>query len=127
MLMSGLIIAAFIVYHVLHFTVQVKAINMTGQDFLQLHDDMGRHDVYKMMVLGFSKPLVSLFYLLAMALLCLHLGHGVSAMFQSVGFKNDAYGHLIDKFAKVTAWLIFLGYGSVPIAVMAGFGRAVLK
>src|SRR5262245_44455179 len=75
MLMSGLIIAAFVLYHLLHYTVQVRSLNFTGKDFLALHDAEGRHDVFGMMVAGFSQPLVSVFYILAMGLLCLHLSH----------------------------------------------------
>src|SRR5689334_13679359 len=37
MLMSGLILFAFIVYHLLHFTVQVAAVNLTGKDFRQFN------------------------------------------------------------------------------------------
>src|SRR6266446_2394987 len=75
MLMSGLIIAAFVLYHLLHYTVQVRSLNFTGKDFLALHDAKARHDIYRMMVLGFKQPLVSGFYILGMALLCLHLSH----------------------------------------------------
>jgi succinate dehydrogenase / fumarate reductase cytochrome b subunit len=121
MLMSGLIIAAFILYHLLHYTVQVRSLNFTGKDFLALHDAEGRHDVFKMMVAGFSQPLVSGFYILAMGLLCLHLSHGVGAMFQSLGLKNEVCGPLIDRFAKIVAWAIFLGYISIPIAVLLGY------
>lgn len=120
MLMSGLIIAAFIVYHLLHFTVQAKGINFTGTDFSTLHDAQQRHDVYRMMVTGFSHPLVSGFYILAMGLLCLHLSHGVSAMFQSLGLTNPAYKPVIQKFARVVAAAIFLGYASIPAAVLLG-------
>ena len=49
-----------------------------------------------MMVVGFKNPLVSGFYVLGMALLCLHLSHGVSSMFQSLGWKNKAYGPMLD-------------------------------
>jgi len=121
MLMSGLIIAAFVLYHLLHYTVQVRSINFTGKDFLQLHDAEGRHDLFRMMVAGFSQPLVSGFYIFAMGLLCLHLSHGVSATFQSVGLKNQVYGPLIDRFARAAAWLIFLGYISIPIAILLGY------
>jgi len=121
MLMSGLIIAAFVLYHLLHYTVQVRSLNFTGKDFLALHDMEGRHDVFRMMVAGFSQPLVSGFYILAMGLLCLHLSHGVSATFQSVGLKNEVCGPLIDRLARAVAWLIFLGYISIPIAVLLGY------
>src|SRR5438093_10947215 len=59
MLMSGLIIAAFVLYHLLHYTLQVRSLNFTGKDFLALHDAEGRHDVLRMMVTGFSQTLVS--------------------------------------------------------------------
>ena len=118
MLMSGLIIAAFIIYHLLHFTAQVQAINLTGKDFVRLYDSQGRHDVFAMMVTGFRQPLVSGFYILAMALLSLHLRHGVSAMFQSLGWKNKTCTPLIDCFAKVAALVIFIGYISIPLAVL---------
>lgn len=124
MLMSGLIVAAFIVYHLLHFTVQVPAINFTGKDFSSLREltqSGARHDVHGMMVAGFQVPLVSGFYLVAMGLLCLHLSHGVSAMFQSLGWKNKTYGPCIDRCAKAAAALIFLGYASIPLAVLTGF------
>lgn len=118
MLMSGLIIAAFIVYHLLHYTVMVQQINMSGQDFHTLVDAEGRHDIYRMMILGFSQPLVSLFYIIAVGLLCLHLSHGVSAMFQSLGLKNHVYAPYIDKGSKLVAFGLFLGYVAIPISIL---------
>ncbi len=115
MLMSGLIIAAFIVYHLLHYTAMVKEINLSGQDFHTLMDAEGRHDIYTMMMVGFSKPAVSIFYIVAIGLLCLHLSHGVGAMFQSLGLKNHYYGPLLDQASKIIAVAIFLGYASIPI------------
>src|SRR6185436_12685564 len=123
MLMSGLIIAAFVIYHLLHYTAQVKAINLTGKDFLTLHDEKERHDVYAMMVLGFQQPLVSGFYVVAMAILCLHLSHGVYAMFQSLGIKVGCCPGLPKCLAKWGAIIIFVGYASIPVAVLAGLGR----
>ena len=127
MLMSGLIVGAFIIYHLLHFTAQVPGLNFTGQDFEALHDAKQRHDVFKMMVLGFNQPLVAGFYMLAMALLCLHLSHGVSAMFQSLGWRNKIYGPGLNCFARGAALVIFLGNCSIPIAVLLGYGKEVLK
>jgi succinate dehydrogenase cytochrome b subunit len=127
MLMSGLIILAFIIFHLLHFTVQVQAVNMTGKNFTELHDSEGRHDVFAMVVLGFRNPVVSGFYIIAMFLLFLHLGHGLSAMFQSLGWKNQAYAPKIDCFARLFSWLIFVGYIAIPIAVLCGYGDAHLK
>lgn len=127
MLMSGLIIFCFIVYHLLHYTVQIKEINLTGTDFKTLHDVKERHDVYKMMILGFKQPLVSLFYIVGMALLSLHLSHGVSAMFQSLGWKKRSYAPFLDKLAKGVAVFVFVGYVSIPVAILLGFGKEALK
>ncbi len=125
MLMSGIIIFVFIVYHLLHYTLVIKNINFTGQDFAGFEDPEKRHDIFKMMVVGFSNLWVSLFYILGISLLCLHLSHGVSSMFQSLGWKNKVYGHCLDSGAKLIAWLIFLGYVSIPISVLLGYGKAV--
>lgn len=127
MLMGGLIIATFIIYHLLHFTFQVQAINFTGQNFVDFTDAEKRHDIFKMIVTGFRNPLVSGFYLLSMSLLCLHLSHGVSSMFQSIGWKNDTYRPIIDKGACLVAGVIFLGYSSIPVAILLGFGKDVVK
>jgi succinate dehydrogenase / fumarate reductase, cytochrome b subunit len=123
MMMSGLIVAAFVIYHLLHYTVTTPAINFTGQDFATFTDPQGRHDIFKMMIVGFSNPWVSLFYIVAMALLCLHLSHGVSSMFQSLGWKKNYYKPLLDNGARMVAILIFAGYVSIPIAVMLGYGK----
>lgn len=120
MFMSGLIVFVFIIYHLLHFTVQTPEINFTGQDFATLRDEQGRHDIYRMMILGYKRPLVSLFYVVGVGLLCLHLSHGVSSMFQSMGWKNKAYGGFLDKFAIAASVIIFLGYISIPAAVLIG-------
>ena len=125
--MSGLIIASFIVYHLLHFTVQTQAINLTGKDFHALLDAKGRHDVFAMMITGFSHPLVSGFYVLSMTLLCLHLSHGIGALFQSLGIRNKAWGQVIDRFGQCAAWIIWLGYISIPVAVLCGYGKEALK
>jgi len=123
MMMSGLIIAAFVIYHLLHYTVTLPQVNFTGQDFGAFRDPQGRHDIYKMMVVGFSNGWVSLFYIIAMALLCLHLSHGASSMFQSMGWKKGYYQPLLDNGARLIAILIFAGYALIPIAVMLGYGK----
>ena len=127
MLMSGIIIFVFIVYHLLHFTAQVQYVNLTGKNFVDFMDPEKRHDIFKMMVVGFENPIVSGFYVFGMALLCLHLSHGVSSMFQSIGWKNKAYGPVLDKASRWLAVLIFLGYSSIPVAILLGYGKEAVK
>jgi succinate dehydrogenase / fumarate reductase cytochrome b subunit len=126
MLMSGIIIFVFVVYHLLHYTVQVRYLNLTGRDFAAFEDDQHRHDIFKMLVVGFHNPAVSGFYILGMALLCLHLSHGLSAMFQSLGLKNRSYGPCLERLAAWVAGLIFLGYSSIPVAILLGYGKEAL-
>ena len=133
MLHTGSIVLIFIIYHLLHYTVQVRYLNFTGRDFTALMEKLPgqvpaeRHDIYKMMVLGFSNWGVSGFYILGVGLLCLHLSHGVSSMFQSLGWTNEAYRPVLDRAARALAVLIFLGYVSIPIAILCGFGKEALK
>jgi succinate dehydrogenase / fumarate reductase cytochrome b subunit len=117
MVMSGLILLAFIIYHLLHFSVRT-----TDPRFAALpKDPLGRYDVYSMMVLGFSNPLVSGFYILAMFLLCLHLAHGSSSFFQSLGLNNKQLTPRLASCGRIFAWLLFVGYSSIPAAVLLGW------
>lgn len=125
MLVGGIIVFVFIVYHLLHYTVQVQYINLTGRNFVDFTDPEKRHDIFKMMVVGFSNGWVSGFYLVGVGLLCLHLSHGASSMFQSLGWKNEAYRPFLDKAARVLAVVIFLGYASIPVAILLGYGGEV--
>jgi succinate dehydrogenase / fumarate reductase cytochrome b subunit len=70
MFSSGLVILAFVTYHLLHFTVGV-----TEPSIHKLVDPAGRHDVYSMVVLGFQNVYVSGAYIIAMIFLALHLSH----------------------------------------------------
>lgn len=115
MIWSGLIIFAFVAFHLAHYTLMI-----VHPEYRNLHDANGWHDIYRMMVIGFSNYWVSAFYVLGIGLLCIHLSHGASAMFQSLGLRNAAYETAIDRLAKVAAVVIFLGYISIPLAVLAG-------
>ncbi|MGA2603409.1 MAG: succinate dehydrogenase cytochrome b subunit [Verrucomicrobiia bacterium] len=115
MIWSGLIIFAFVAFHLAHYTLMV-----VHPEFRDLRDANGWHDIYRMIIIGFSNYWVSGFYVLGIGLLCIHLSHGGSAMFQSLGLNNAAYEAVIDRLATVAAVVIFLGYISIPLAVLAG-------
>lgn len=117
-LVSGLIVLAFIVYHLMHFTLGV-----TNPQYLDLHDPLNRHDVYGMVIQGFSNPFVSGFYIISMGLLCLHLSHGVSSLFQSLGIRRKSSLLAFNRFAQISAVIIFIGNVSIPISILAGVLR----
>jgi len=116
MVMSGLIVLAFIIYHLAHFTVRV-----TDRRFALLKlDPSGHYDVYSMMVYGFQNPYVSAFYVIGLFLLTLHLSHGSSSFFQSLGFNNQKLAPRLAFGGRVFAWLLFVGYTSIPVAILFG-------
>jgi succinate dehydrogenase / fumarate reductase cytochrome b subunit len=127
MLGGGVLVALFVVYHLLHFTVRLEGINGTEIQFSQLKTADGHPDVYAMVVAGFRVWYVSLFYMLAVGSLCLHLSHGASAMFQSLGLRNHAWWPAISKGAKIWSVVLFLGYAAIPGAVLLGLGKAHLE
>lgn len=114
--LSGLIILAFILFHLAHFTV-----GLVDPNYMELRDPALRHDVYHMMVTGFSNVWVSGFYILSMGLLALHLSHGISALFLSLGWRTKKVFNFLYKFAHAVAALLFIGNVSIPLAVMAGW------
>ena len=116
MIWSGLIVFCFVFYHLAHFTLL-----WVHPEYGNLIDTQtGYHDIYRMMILGFSNLWVSGFYTLGIGLLCIHLGHGIESMFQSVGLKNEVWTTRINVLGIVVAILIFIGYVSIPVAVLAG-------
>jgi succinate dehydrogenase / fumarate reductase, cytochrome b subunit len=109
---SGFIIAAFVIFHVLHLTVgAVVPIKEIAPN---------QPDVRANVISGFQNPAISGFYILAMILLCMHLYHGMWSMFQSVGLGQSRYSAGIKKGAAILAILIAIGNCSIPIAVMTG-------
>ncbi len=117
MVMSGVILLAFIIFHLLQFSFRVTDTRFTGLP----HDPLGHYDVYSMMVLGFMSPIVSIFYIFAMFLLCLHLSHGSSSFFQSVGLNNKNLAPRLASLGRIFAWALFVGYSSIPAAVLLGW------
>lgn len=119
MLMSGLIVLAFAAYHLLHFTLGVTH---PGHHALKATlDGQQVHDVYSMVVLGFRELPVALGYLVAQALLALHLSHGASSLFQSLGVTHPSLKAVQAKAGPALALLIFAGNASIVLACWLGW------
>jgi succinate dehydrogenase cytochrome b subunit len=114
MRLSPVILIVFIVYHLLHLTGGVVGFQ-PGQ-FRDL-------SVYHNVVAGFSVWYVSLFYIVAMAALCLHLDHGVWSLLQTLGWNNARTTSKLKTLSRVVALAVFVGFISVPVAVLAGWVR----
>ena len=109
---GGVILTAFIVFHLLHLTLGT------------VHPSFRTGDVYHNVVAGFQVWPVSVFYVVAMVLLALHLDHGVWSMCQTLGLTaHPRYKRWARGAALGFALLIVAGNCSFPIAVLAGWVR----
>lgn len=156
MALTGLVLLAFVTYHLAHFTLGVvKPANLqyaagkvvelpTPRNYLDLAEvrigtstgdryqavpnqtlkdvqesgQDARHDVYSMVLAGFRNPWVTASYLVAMLFLALHLWHGGTSMFQSLGLAQT--NKLAIYFGPVLALVVLVGNCSIPLAVWFG-------
>ncbi|QTN32714.1 succinate dehydrogenase cytochrome b subunit [Akkermansiaceae bacterium] len=126
MIVSGLTILAFIIFHILHFTVKAGSSFGDMIDVPHLAETGAiRHDAYGMVIAGFSPGILTFFavafYVIAMTLLCSHLSHGVQSMFQTLGLRSKKASDLIRKISVGYAVAIYLGFISVPLSIFLGF------
>jgi succinate dehydrogenase / fumarate reductase, cytochrome b subunit len=112
MALTGLVVLAFIVFHLMHFTL-----GWIQPDYFHLPDDKGRADAYSMFVMGFKSTPILIAYLVAVTLLCLHLAHGASSWLQSLGFKHPKYDRVLEKVGPGIAAILIVGYLAPPLAV----------
>jgi succinate dehydrogenase / fumarate reductase cytochrome b subunit len=115
MFWTGLGVFLYIVYHLLQFTFVA-----TNPQYAHLTDASGRHDVYSMVVLGFQNYLISAVYLVALFLVAYHLTHALFSFLQTLGLNNPRLQPTLKGIAYVVSVVIFIGYASIPVAVLTG-------
>jgi succinate dehydrogenase / fumarate reductase, cytochrome b subunit len=134
---SGLVVLAFIIYHIAHFTVGAAQAEYfktalpeyaMGGDFHLLGFPLVAagahvHDVYSMVYLGFASPVVSIFYIIAVGLLSLHLLHGVDSMFQTFGLRNHRWAPGLRRVVALFCLAYFLGNLAIPGAILTGVAK----
>ena len=113
---TGVVVLLFVIYHLMHFTLGVAI----RPDFHALTDPSGRHDVYRMVVLGFQQPAIAMFYIVAMLGLGTHLFHGIGSFFQSIGWNGPRYRPLTVWLGRGLALAIVIGNIAMPLAALAG-------
>ena len=132
MIWTGLTILFFVIYHLLHFTVHAGNSYETYVDEAYRAATVSpafpggesRHDAWKMVIDGFSVWYVVAFYVIAMTMLCSHLGHGVASIFQTLGWSSKKSRPLIEQLSWAYSVVIWLGFVSIPVAILIfGFGR----
>ncbi len=115
MIWTGVLLGAFVVYHILHFTTH----NVHTQ-FSPGLDAAGRTDVFTMVVSSFQLSAIAAIYIAAMVVLLLHLAHGIQSFFQSLGLNNDATLPQFERGGRVVAFVLMLGFILVPITIVVG-------
>ncbi len=114
MIWTGVIIAAFVGYHLLQFTFRITPNLVLGEDA------QSRFDVYTMVVSSLQGTLTALVYVVAMVSLFLHLSHGIQSAFQTLGLSN---GKLLPRWGvlgMVVSGIFLVGFGSIPAVILAG-------
>jgi succinate dehydrogenase / fumarate reductase cytochrome b subunit len=105
---SGIIVLAFIIYHLLDLT------------FGTTNPDFRAGEPYHNVIESFSAAPVAVFYIIANVLLGIHIWHGAWSMFQSLGANNRRFNGWRNVFAFGIAALITVGNVSFPVAVLTG-------
>ncbi|WP_020469563.1 succinate dehydrogenase cytochrome b subunit [Zavarzinella formosa] len=115
---TGLVILAFVLFHLAHFTLgmvgttdarQEMARKIVQVGYMDLIDDKGRPDVYSMVVAGFSNNIVCVCYVIAQLLLMVHLSHGIASVFQTLGLNTPRIQPALKRLAWGIAILIAIG------------------
>ena len=116
MIVSGLIILAFVVFHILHFTVRIDPELANLKD----PEQPDRFDAYGMVIKGFSVPWVALFYVVAISLLCSHLSHGIASIFQTLGLRSAKTKQATTRLSWLITIALWAGFLAIPLSVLSG-------
>jgi succinate dehydrogenase / fumarate reductase cytochrome b subunit len=116
---GGVLLLAFIVFHILHFTTET----FDPGHAAGMVDSRGDHDVYANVVASFHVWWVSAFYLAAMVALGLHLYQGAWSSVRTLGYAKPSHHPLHRRIALVVAAAIWLGFSLLPVGVIAGVIR----
>ncbi len=115
MIWTGLMLMAFITYHLLHFTVRI-----TNPAISHFVDALGRPDVYRMVVLSFRHGIIAAIYAAAMVVLFLHLSHGIQSVVQTLGWNSDRTLPAVRTAGLVISAILLIGFAAIPITVVVG-------
>ena len=115
MIITGCVLFAFVVYHILHFTARIVGVENVDK----LVDATGRFDVYTMVVQSFGNTFIAGWYIVAMICLFMHLAHGIGSFFQTLGLTNDSTFDGVGKLGKVVSFGLLIGYLAVVFCGVA--------
>ena len=118
---GGVLLLVFIVFHILHFTTGTVLPIASTPDVG--HPAFSHTDVYGNVVSAFRNPWVTLFYVVAMLFLLLHLFHGAWSSVRTLGLSKPSRNPLHRRLSTIIAVVVWLGFTVVPVAVFLGVIR----
>lgn len=131
MIYSGVVVGLFVLFHLAHYTFAwVHGAELDDGrvvNYLDLTDAKGRHDVYSMIVAGYTTPWISVLYIVAQVVLFLHLLHGIQSSFQTLGLKNGRFRKAIQLLGLAVATTVLAGNLFIVIGVWAGLAPPLYR
>ncbi len=109
MIWSGAGLGLYLVYHLAHLTFKIT------------NPTLYQGNLYLLVVHSFKIWWISFSYIVAMVILCFHIYHGATSMFQSLGLNHERYNPIINKLGPALGILLAVGYISIPLAVLLGW------
>jgi len=116
MVLSGLSLLVFVVYHLLHFTFGVT----NADDFAKKAAGADGHDVHAMVTASFGNPAIAIAYAGFQLVLFLHLSHGIQSLAQTLGLHHGRFTPMIKTLSFVLAGVIAGGNVLLALSVQLG-------
>jgi succinate dehydrogenase / fumarate reductase cytochrome b subunit len=120
MVLSGLTVGAFLVYHLAHFTFGAVHGARAAKALEVANAPWNGHNVHAMVTGSFADPLVVTLYVAAQVVLFLHLSHGVQSLAQTLGFHHGRYTPMVRSLSVVLALAIAGGNAFLALSVLLG-------
>ena len=113
MILTGMLLLVFTIWHLITFKFGPSG----PPDYEVMYDGVVMRDLYKLVAESFRSPGYVTWYLFSMAVLGLHLSHGISSTFQSLGINHPGINKCVRCGGPVLAWLIAVGFSITPIVL----------
>ncbi len=114
MLVSGVVLLLFIVFHILDLTVGTRP---------AASETFTAGDAYANLVASFQRPAAAGFYLTAMAVLGAHLAHGLWTAVNDLGVTGHRSRQAAVAAGGLLALAVMVGNMTIPLAVQLGLVR----
>ena len=103
MIISGVILVLFLIIHLNSFFLPYRV------------TEVGHTDLFQVAIHKFKNPLFTAFYLLAFLMIGLHLWHGFSSAFQTLGARHPKYYPAIKGLGYILAIGLPLGFAVIAL------------